>query len=94
MKKKLNQEIPYVYVYIYSKLREKYPYNAYMKPKDFLTIVKRICRVPKVLHYPMLSQMEECELLKRINHQKYKLLKSDCEKMLEKLRCNNVWDAD
>ena len=91
--KNVNKEIPYVYIYVYHKLRQRFPINSYMKPKEFLEILKRICRVPKTLHYPILFQMEECNLLKRINHQKYKLLKSDCEKILDKLRYKNVWNV-
>jgi len=89
--KKVNKDIPYVYIYIYHKLRQKFPANTYMKPKEFLEIIKRVCRVPKTLHYPILGQMEECNLIKRINHQKYKLLSSDCEKMLNEARFKNCW---
>lgn len=90
--KKINKEIPYVYIYVYHRLRQKFPNNAYMKPKELIEILKRTCRVPKTLNYPILSQMEEYSLLKRINHQKYKLLKSDCEKTLDKLRYKDFWE--
>ncbi len=90
--KPLNKKIPYVYIYLYSKLKKKYPHYPYLKPKQILEVLKLTLRVPKTLYYPTLFQMEECKLLKRINHQKYKLLKSKCERTLERLRCKSLWD--
>lgn len=85
------KEIPYVYIYVYHKIKKKYNKKIYLKPKEILMVLKQICRVPKVLHYPILSQMENHKLIKRINHQKYRVLKSDCEKIIEKLRCLDFW---
>lgn len=90
--KKLNKEIPYVYIHVYSKLKESSRGAPYFKPKQILEILRRVCRLPKTLYYPILFQMQECGLIKRINHQKYRLLKNDCEKILVKLRFRDFWD--
>jgi hypothetical protein len=90
--KKINKQIPYVYIYIYHSLKKRFPTNYYLKPSDLLEVLKRICRIPKTLHYPIVFQMEECGLIKRINHQRYRILKSDCEKILDKLRVKSFWD--
>ena len=76
--KTLNKEIPHVYTYVYARLKEKVGREKYVSPKVIITVLKQICRIPSVLHYPILEQMEECSLIKRINHQRYQLLKSNC----------------
>ena len=63
------------HVYIYKKIKEKVKFGDYIRPKVLLEQLKRISRVPKTLHYPILKQMEEEGLIKRINHQKYEILK-------------------
>jgi len=88
----LNKQIPFIYIHIYSKLKERYPNRNQLKVKDILLILKKICRIPKILNHPILYQMEECKLIKRINHQKFRVLKSDCEKILKNLRYRSFWD--
>jgi len=90
-KKPLNKEIPIPYTYAYARLREKIPLNENISPTTILFILRHILRLPKVLHYPILKQMEECELIKRINHQHYHLLKSDCIKEIKHLGYDNFW---
>jgi len=63
------------HVYIYKKIKEKIKFGDSIRPKVLLEQLKRISRVPKTLHYPILKQMEEEGLIKRINHQKYEILK-------------------
>jgi len=88
---KNNKEIPYVYIYVHYRIKKNFPSVIHLKPKEIIEVLKRICRVPKVLHYPILSQMERCNLIKRINHQKYKILKYDSEKVLTKFRYIDFW---
>lgn len=59
------------HVYIYKKIKEKWKGNIYIRPKQLLTELKLVLKVPPTLHYPILKQMEEEGLIKRINHQKY-----------------------
>jgi len=63
------------HVYIYKKIKEKTKFGDYVRPKVLLEQLKRISRVPKTFHYPILKQMEEEGLIKRINHQKYEIIK-------------------
>ena len=88
----INKQIPYIYIYIYSKVKERYPHRALLKSNEVVGVLKKICRIPKVLIYPILYQMEECSLLKRVNHQKFRVLKSDCEKILKNLRVRCFWE--
>uniref|UniRef100_A0A6M3LX78 Putative transcriptional regulator n=2 Tax=viral metagenome TaxID=1070528 RepID=A0A6M3LX78_9ZZZZ len=62
------------HVYIYKKIKEKVKFGEYIRPKVLLEQLKRISRVPKTLHYPILKQMEEEGLIRRINHQKYEIM--------------------
>jgi hypothetical protein len=48
-------------------------------------------RVPNIFHYAILAEMERYELLKRIDKQKIKILKNDCEKRLNELRIVDFW---
>lgn len=73
------------HVWIYKKLKEKIKYNQYVRPKILLEELKRICRVPKTLHYPILKQMEQEGLIKRINHQKYEILMESKDAKLKEI---------
>ena len=94
MVKSLNTQKPYIYIYYYSKIKEKYPYTLYLKPIQLIEVIKNTFRnsVPKNLYYPIFFQMEEYKLIKRINHQRYKILKYDFKKTLDKLRYRSFWD--
>ena len=84
-------EIPYVYIYIYSKLKKEARFSPLVGTKFVLSILKKVVRVPKSLDYPILKQMERHGLIKRMNHQKYRILSSNCEKKLERLRDYTFW---
>ncbi len=94
MVKSLNTQVPYIYIYYYAKIKEKYPHIPYLKPSQLIEVLKNTFRnsVPKNLYYPIFYQMEECKLIKRINHQRYRILKFDSKKVLEKLRFRTFWD--
>ena len=83
---------PYVYLYIHSKLRELTQFSPFIQPRPLIIKLKRIIQVPKILHYPILAQMEEYGLIKRINQQKYRVLASRHEKILPGLRKSFFWD--
>jgi len=72
-KNDFKEEIPWIYVFIYYKLKERATLGPYLRPKIILEVVRRICRIPKTLEYPILKQMEKYFLIKRINHQKYEI---------------------
>ena len=71
------------HAYIYKKIKEKAKIGDYIRPKQLLLELKMVSKVPKTLHYPILKQMEDEGLIKRINHQKYKIT---IEKKNEKLK--------
>ena len=70
---KESQSPAWEHVYIYKKIKEKLKIGSYIRPKQLLLELKMISRVPKTFHYPILKQMEEEGLIKRINHQKYEI---------------------
>ncbi|KKN14391.1 hypothetical protein LCGC14_0996410 [marine sediment metagenome] len=94
MAKFLNTQIPYVYIYYYAKIKDKHPYTPYLKPIQLIEVIKNAFRnsIPRTLYYPIFYQMEECKLIKRINHQRYRILKYDYKKTLDKLRFRSFWD--
>ncbi len=61
------------HVYVYKKIKEKAKLGPYVRPSMIISEMKRILRIPNTLHYPVLKQMEEEGLIKRINHQKYEV---------------------
>lgn len=84
---------PYVYLYLYARFKEwarTYSW-PYVKPSTLLEILRRVLRVPKELHYPILCQMEEEGLIRRINRKKYQVLETDKEKALVTLSDFSFW---
>jgi len=84
-------KLSYVYIYVYARLRERINLKEEVSPKRILEIIKKVCRVPRVLHYPILKQLEEFGLIKRINHQTYQVLKTDYIKIIKPLGYDNFW---
>lgn len=84
-------ELSYVYIYVYARLRERIHLKEYVSPKRILDVIKQVCRVPKVLHYPILKQLEKAKLIKRINHQKYQVLEQNYIKIIKNLGYDNFW---
>ena len=82
----MDKKIPaWEHAYIYKKMKEKAKFNPYIRPKQLLMELRRVSRVPKTLHYPILKQMEEEGLIKRINHQKYELTQIEKNEKIKKL---------
>jgi len=88
-KKKSSKEISLVYIYVYAKFKKHLTGSPIVKPAYLLEILKRICRIPKVLHYPILKEMEKLELIRRINKNYWEVLRSDCTKKLKKYNFPN-----
>jgi len=82
--KKPAREYPLIYIYLYAKFIKHLPNTPFVRPSFLLEILKRICRIPNVLHYPILHEMEKFELIKRINHQSWEVLRNDCLKKLKR----------
>jgi len=75
------------HVYIYKKIKEKLKIGSFIRPKELLLQLKLVSRVPKTFHYPILKQMEQEGLIKRINHQKYEVT---IDQKNEKLKQLNI----
>ena len=72
-------------VYIHHKIKEKAKMSPYIRPKQLLTELKLVLKVPPTLHYPILKQMEEEGLIKRINHQKYEFTQEQKNEKLKEI---------
>jgi hypothetical protein len=88
--KSKKEEVPCLYAFLYKKIREKNK-GYYIRTRDFRELTSRMYRVPNIFHYAILAEMERYELLKRIDKQKIKILKNDCEKRLNELRIVDFW---
>jgi len=73
------------HVYIYKKIKEKAKMGPFIRPKQLLTELKLVLKVPPTLHYPILKQMEEEGLIKRINHQKYEFTQEHKNEKLKEI---------
>jgi len=92
MMKSSKKQVPLIYIYIYAKFKKHLQGTPFVRPSYLLEILKRICRIPKPLHYPILKEMEKFELVKRINHQSWEVLNSKCTKSLEAYKFRRPWD--
>lgn len=75
----------WAHVYVHKKFKEKAKFSDYIRPKQMIEIIKRTLRVPHNLHYPILKQMEEEGLIKRINHQKYEYSSPERDEKLKEI---------
>ncbi len=73
------------HAYIYKKIKEKVKIGNYIRPKELLLELKMVSKVPKTFHYPILKQMEEEGLIKRVNHQKYEITIEEKNEKLKQL---------
>ena len=82
--KKSGKEVPLLYAFIYLKAKKNLAGTPFVRPAYLLEILKRTCRIPNVLHYPILNEMEKFELLRRINKQSWEVLSNNCTNKLKK----------
>ncbi len=81
---KSHKEIPLIYIYIYARIKKNLSGTPFVRPSYLLEILKRVCRIPQILHYPILQEMERFELIKRINKQSWEVLNNKCTNKLQK----------
>jgi hypothetical protein len=75
-------EIPYIYLFIYSKLKKKAWRDKCLATHDVLFTIRRDCSpkfMPNNLVYHMLSQMEAYGLIKRIHKLKYHIIDTNID---------------
>ena len=71
----MSNDIPYFYLFIYSKLKDSAWNEEYLDTAKVLNTIRHDCRqLPNNLIYHMLSQMESYGLVKRIHRFKYKIV--------------------
>lgn len=86
-------KIPIIYVYLYSKIKEKNKGDL-IRTKHLKSILQNSIimkeglggdrkGIPKIYIYEIISDMRDFCLLKRLNHKQFKILKSNCEKKLK-----------
>ena len=69
--------IPTAYLYIFYKLCEitkKRYTSCFLQTSEVLNALKMTLKVPRKMKYIVLAEMEQCGLVKRINHQKWLII--------------------
>jgi len=83
-------KIPVVYVLLYRRIKN-HSKTKKIKTHDLKEVISRCLMkknsgggIPKTLTYDIIKDLERLRLIKRIDHTKYRILKSNCEKRLRK----------
>lgn len=84
-------EVPVIYAFIYAKIKEKNR-GLVVRTCFLKEIIGRIIcwsekshsGVPRIYIHNIIKDMENLQLLKRVNHIKYQILQHNCEKRLKK----------
>lgn len=89
------RSVPMLYIFCYRKIKDECKGNIVGTP-ELKAIIKRFVRklemprtnnaakvVPKDYIYNIIKDMGEMELLERIDHTKFRILQSKCEKKLK-----------
>lgn len=84
-------DVPLIYVYIYIKIKANLVGTPLVRPAYLKEQLKRVCRIPKVLHYPILEEMQHFGLIKKLNSQLWEVLNNDCEKKVKKYPVEYTW---
>ena len=71
MIKKKGITIPILYLFIYSKIREKATHGIQICHSDLKEIMRRrLHKIPRHLHYIIIKEMEELKLIKKVGNTK------------------------
>ena len=93
----MEHEIPYLYLFIYSKLKNKAWNDSYLTTKSVLDTIKHECNpvnMPHNLLYHVLTQMEDYGLIKRIHRLKYKLIDKNIPQQFFNMKDKNNMKDD
>lgn len=88
----MNNEIPYIYILLYSKLKEKAVISPYVSMKFIDSVFNQYLRnIPKIIRSFIIEDMAELKLLQKINKRQILILNSDCYKDLNNYKKYNKW---
>jgi len=78
--------VPIAYAFFYKEIKEKNRSKVISTAKIKEIIRRKLVagHLPKWIIYSILEEMEECRLIKRVNHLKYRILQHPCEKKLRR----------
>lgn len=66
---KPNGEVPILYLFLYTSIKKKATREMYISHVDIMEIIRRrLLRFPKYVHYLVLKEMEELELIKKLGN--------------------------
>ena len=83
---------PVIFAKIYQILKQKYPYQVYFTLEELRRIIGSAIHIPKEISRRTVREMEICDLLKREDARKWKLLKFNYEKPLKEAKSSVFWD--
>lgn len=86
-----DNKIPVLYLFLYSILRERFHLQT-VQTSYIITFLKvRFTKVPKILLFKCLEEMEEYGLVHRINHKAYTILNNNQVKRLNQTCTVPLW---
>ena len=83
---------PVIFAKIYQILKNKYPYQIYFTLEELRRVIGSAIHIPKEISRRTVKEMELCDLLKRIDARKWKLLKYNYKKPLKEAKSSVFWD--
>lgn len=83
---------PVIFAKIYQILKKKFPYQIYFTLEELRRIIGNAIHIPKEISRRTVYEMELCDLLKRVDARKWKLLKYNYEKALKEAKSSIFWD--
>lgn len=86
----VNRKVPFFYVYIYSKVKEKSQGLNYIPTKVIVeTIARVVHHIPKFYHHIIIKELESYGLIKKIDHIKCQINEKKVKTISEKDAINN-----
>jgi hypothetical protein len=86
----MKQEIPYIYILLYAKLKER-AISPVISKQTIDMVFDRWLRVPNIMKHNILSDMEALKLIKKKCQREWILLNSDCPKELDNFKKYGRW---
>ncbi len=71
-------KVPIVYLCIHERLKEKFRFQTFSS-KELLWILGKVYHIKKKFHYPILKELQNFNLIDRINRNEIVLLKSNVD---------------